>query len=482
MDFAQIILSPFVWLLTVFYNLFGSYGLALIFFAIVVKLILFPFSLKGKRSMIQMNMLSDKMQKLQKQYGKDKERYNLELQKLYEKEKVNPMSGCLWSFVPLLILLPLYAIIRQPLKYMMGVNSQDLLNAVANAVQWNSAALDMGWIKEAADSFANTGYNQLYLASLITPENLASVQAAVGEAGSKIFSINFDFLGLIDLSQTPQLKFWTISGGFGLFLLPVISAASGFVFSLISMKTNSVNQKSAQAVNNATAKSMLIVSPLMSLWIGFAMPAALCVYWIANNLLSMLQEFLCGKLLKKDYEKAAAQQAERERQEKEEEKERRRLAAEERARRLEEEKQNKGRKKKAEKKPAEEEEKIPGAVKEASRVGMRQYARGRAYDPYRYSAEGPTAYPGAAPVFQKKEDTRALEKESDELEQVALEQAADEAIVEAIREEQAGAAPAGLSETPVLETPTYEAPDYDAAEAEAPYAEESEESEDKDKE
>lgn len=482
MDFAQIILSPFVWLLTVFYNLFGSYGLALIFFAIVVKLILFPFSLKGKRSMIQMNMLSDKMQKLQKQYGKDKERYNLEVQKLYEKEKVNPMSGCLWSFVPLLILLPLYAIIRQPLKYMMGVNSQDLLNAVANAVQWNSAALDMGWIKEAADSFANTGYNQLYLASLITPENLASVQAAVGEAGSKVFSINFDFLGLIDLSQTPQLKFWTISGGFGLFLLPVISAASGFVFSLISMKTNSVNQKSAQAANNATAKSMLIVSPLMSLWIGFAMPAALCVYWIANNLLSMLQEFLCGKLLKKDYEKAAAQQAERERQEKEEEKERRRLAAEERARRLEEEKQNKGRKKKAEKKPAEEEEKIPGAVKEASRVGMRQYARGRAYDPYRYSAEGPTAYPGAAPVFQKKEDTRALEKESDELEQVALEQAADEAIVEAIREEQAGAAPEGLSETPVLETPTYEAPDYDAAEAEAPYAEESEESEDKDKE
>ena len=482
MDFAQIILSPFVWLLTVFYNLFGSYGLALIFFAIVVKLILFPFSLKGKRSMIQMNMLSDKMQKLQKQYGKDKERYNLEVQKLYEKEKVNPMSGCLWSFVPLLILLPLYAIIRQPLKYMMGVNSQDLLNAVANAVQWNSAALDMGWIKEAADSFANTGYNQLYLASLITPENLASVQAAVGEAGSKVFSINFDFLGLIDLSQTPQLKFWTISGGFGLFLLPVISAASGFVFSLISMKTNSVNQKSAQAANNATAKSMLIVSPLMSLWIGFAMPAALCVYWIANNLLSMLQEFLCGKLLKKDYEKAAAQQAERERQEKEEEKERRRLAAEERARRLEEEKQNKGRKKKAEKKPAEEEEKIPGAVKEASRVGMRQYARGRAYDPYRYSAEGPTAYPGAAPVFQKKEDTRALEKESDELEQVALEQAADEAIVEAIREEQAGAAPEGLSETLVLETPTYEAPDYDAAEAEAPYAEESEESEDKDKE
>ena len=97
----EIILTPFVWLLQVFYDWCGSYGLALILFAIVVKLILFPFSLKGKRSMIQMNMLSDKMNKLQKQYGKDKERYNLEIQKLYEKENVNPMGGCLWSFLPL---------------------------------------------------------------------------------------------------------------------------------------------------------------------------------------------------------------------------------------------------------------------------------------------------------------------------------------------------------------------------------------------
>ena len=235
MDFAQIILSPFVWLLTFFYNLFGSYGIALILFAVVVKLILFPFSLKGKRGMIQMNMLQGKMQKLQKQYGKDKERYNAEVQKLYEKEKVNPMSGCLWSFLPLLILIPLYAIIRQPIKYMMGINDADVLNTIAQTVDWSTQAVNMGWIKEATDTFTNSGYNQLYLASLITPENLSAVQSAVGEVGKNLFSINFDFLGLVDLSQMPQLKFWTIAGGFGLFLMPVISAVTGFVFSLISM-------------------------------------------------------------------------------------------------------------------------------------------------------------------------------------------------------------------------------------------------------
>lgn len=400
MDFAQIILSPFVWLLRFFYNISGSYGIAVILFAIVVKLILFPFSLKGKRSMIQMNMLSGKMQKLQKQYGKDQARYQQEVQKLYEKENVNPMGGCLWSFLPLLVLLPLYAIIRQPIKYMMGVNAQDVLNTVAETVNWGATALDMGWIREAAEGFANIGYNQLYLSSLITPENLSTVQAAVGEAGSGLFAINFDFLGLIDLSQIPQLKFWTIAGGFGLFLLPVISAVSGFLFSLLSMKTNSVNQQSDQA-NNSTAKSMLIVSPLMSLWIGFSMPAALCVYWIANNLLSMIQELICHQMLKKDYAKAAALRQEQERLEKEEEKQRKRQAAEERARRLEEEKNSRGKKKKGEKKPQEDDGRISGEVKAASRVGMRQYARGRAYDPYRYSPDGPTPYPGQAPLFPR---------------------------------------------------------------------------------
>ena len=401
----EIILTPFAWLLQLFYNFCGSYGLALILFAVVVKVVLFPLSLKGKRSMIQMNILSGQMQKLQKQYGKDRQRYNLEVQKLYEKEKINPMGGCLWSFIPLIILMILYPIIREPIHYMMGINDAETLNTIAQTVGWSTQAVNMGWIKEATDTFANSGYNQLYLASLITPENLEAVKAAVGQAGSGIIAINFDLFGLVDLSQVPQLQFWTIQGGFGLFLLPVISALTGVVFSLISMKTNAINKQSAQT-NSSSAKSMMIVSPLISLWIGFTMPAALCVYWVANNLLSMVQEFLCSIILKKDYEEAARKQAERELQEKEEEKEERRRKAEERARRIEEEKLNRGKKKKAEKK-REDEEKVPGIVKEYSRVGIRQYARGRAYDPYRYSEEGPTCYPGEEPIFARKADQAA---------------------------------------------------------------------------
>ena len=376
----EIILTPFAWLLRFFYSLCGSYGLTLVLFAVVVKVVLFPLSLKGKRSMIQMNILQGQMQKLQKQYGKDRQRYNLEVQKLYEKEKVNPMGGCLWSFIPLIILMVLYPIIRAPIHYMMGITDPNSLNAIAEAVNWSTQAVDMGWIKQAAASFTETAgyYNELYLASLINADNLAAVQQAVtaaGGVGANVFSINFSLFGLVDLSQIPQLQFWTITGGLGLFLLPVISAVTGVFFSFISMKTNAINKQSAQ--NNSSAKTMMIVSPLISLWIGFTLPAALCVYWIANNLLSMLQEFLCSRILKKDYEEVARKQAERELQEKEEEKEERRRKAEERARRIEEEKLNRGKKKKAEKKH-EDEEKIPGIVKEYSRVGIRQYARGRA--------------------------------------------------------------------------------------------------------
>lgn len=381
MGISYYLMMPFTWLLTMLYQFFNSYGIALMFFALVVKVILFPLSLKGKRGMIQMNMLNGKIQKLQKQYAKDQQKYQQEVQKLYEKEGGNPMGGCLWSFLPLFILLPLYAIIRQPLKYMMGLTG-DQITAVAQALNWGSVAASNGWIKEAAE-FANVGYNQLYLASLITPEKVAAVQAAVGTTAKEIFSINFSFFG-VNLALQPHLKFW-LDGmmGFGLFLVPVVSALTSILFSWVTTKTNNLNN---QNQNNSTNMMMLLMTPLMSLWIGFAMPAALSVYWIANNVLGLVQEIISGRLLKKDYEKAAEAARLREIEEKEEEKRLRREKAEQRAREAEEARKNKGKKK--EKDP--DQEKMTPEQKAASRVGMRQYARGRAYDPDRFG--GVTVY------------------------------------------------------------------------------------------
>ena len=366
-----IILTPFAWLLMVFYDFFESYGLALILFALVIKLVLFPFNLKGKKSMIQMNLLSGKMQQLQKQYGKDRERYNLEIQKLYEKEKVNPMSGCLWSFIPIIFLMVLYGIIREPLTYLMNVPA-DMIETVAEIT-----------------GVANSGtYPQIaMLKAIADPAVLEQVKAALGDAGADLFSMNVEFLG-ISLAKIPQLNFWTNGldwGSIGLFLLPLVSVATSVLSMYVSLKTNQMNRGGEQNDQMAkTNRTMMITMPLISLWIGYTVPAGLSIYWIAQYVFSIFQEIICGRLLKKDYEKARAEAAERERQEKEDEKRRKEEARLERQRRLEEEKKNRGKKKPKKAEPAE-----PGINKDDSRIGIRAYARGRAYDPIRFGGVQP---------------------------------------------------------------------------------------------
>ena len=388
-----IILQPFAWLLLFFYNLFNSYGLALILFAIVVKIILFPVTLKQKKSMIQTTMLSSRMQQLQKQYGKDRERYNLELQKLYEKENVNPMGGCLWSLVPMIVLILLYNIIRYPLVYFMGL-SADQIQTLATQLDWSNVAVANGWVAEAVMEkaeglFQNGAYNQLYLLSLVTNENLASLQSAVGADG--LFVMNFQFLG-IDLSKIPSWRFWVDGlNSIKLFILPIISVCVSFLSMKVSMATNQMNSQTDNKQVDSTNRMMLWMMPLMSLWIGFSVPAGLSVYWITQYFVTMVQEVICGRMLKKDYEAAREAAAKREAEEKEEEKRRKEEARLERQRRLDEEKKNRGKKKPAQKKDKEPDQE--GVNREDSREGIRAYARGRAYIPGRYGGVTPYTDP-----------------------------------------------------------------------------------------
>ena len=363
MDIWQIVLMPFSWLLKTFCQVFDNYGVALILFTLVVKIILFPLSLKGKKSMIKMNLLSGQMKEIQQRCGTDRERYNQEIQKLYADNQVSPMGGCGWSMVPLLILMPLYAIIRRPLKYLMGLTDAGT-TAVANALGVTGFQ-------------AGSGFGELTLAAQLNAGNLSTAKEAVTAAGLSaggLFVINFNFLGL-DLSQIPSLNFW--QGGItpssvGLFLLPIISACLSLLSMMVSQRTNKMN---ANQDTNGSMRSMMIISPLISLWIGFTMPAGLCLYWISNSLFMMVQEVICGKILKKDYEAAQREMEARAAKAKEEEKERRRQAAQRKAQAIA---ANKG------KKVPHKEKKGKGVDVTASQRGDRPYAMGRAYDPNRY--------------------------------------------------------------------------------------------------
>ena len=133
---TNIITMPFAWVMRLLYSLTGSYGMTLIFFTLVVKLVMLPFQMKSKKSMVRMGRLSSRQAELQKKYANNQQKYQEELQKLYTEAGVNPMGGCLWSFLPLAILLPLYSIVRLPLQYFLrlGTDVIEQIRTLAESV------------------------------------------------------------------------------------------------------------------------------------------------------------------------------------------------------------------------------------------------------------------------------------------------------------------------------------------------------------
>ena len=112
---------PFAALLRLFYNVTGSYGVSLILFTLVIKLVMLPFQMKSKKGMMRMSRMSGKLKDLQTRYKNNQQKYAEEVQKLYAEEGVSPMGGCLWSFLPLPILIALYSIIRSPITHFMNL-------------------------------------------------------------------------------------------------------------------------------------------------------------------------------------------------------------------------------------------------------------------------------------------------------------------------------------------------------------------------
>lgn len=397
-NIADIIRVPFGYLLEVLYNLTSNYGVALVLFSVVIKLVLLPVGIKSKKSSMKMSRLSPKMKELEAKYAGDQTKYQMAVQQMYKDEGVSMTGGCLWSFIPLLILLPLYTVIRQPLNYLMHIPA-DLGQQI------------VAFMRESAPSLftANTYYDQLIVA-----RHLGDFSEALKEAIPALQSINlapmsFDFVG-IDLGAVPQFAFWNWANydwaNIGLFLLPVISALVQVAAMLIGQKMNNtvatdkdgVQDKEAVKKANSTNMVMILMMPLMSLWIGFTVPAALSVYWTVQGVLGVVQDAILTVHYRKVYDeedrvKAAAYAAKMEAEEAKE-----RLRAQRRAENPDGITMNTSKKKlQQQQKEASANAAREYAAKQAEKQGVapeestvlsgdpnRPYARGRAYKPERY--------------------------------------------------------------------------------------------------
>ena len=372
---------PFAWLVRLFYTLTSSYGLALIFFTLVIKLVMLPFQMKSKKGMIRMSRVSGRMQELQKQYKNNPQRYQMEVQKLYQEEGASPMSGCLWSFIPLPILLALYSIIRQPITHFMMLSKDVLQTVVQSAADAGVNLTNIVMMDKATGApalkdglYQMAAYGQINLVKAVQEMGLSTPEGW--------FDMNYNFLGL-DLTATPweYVKSFTFTWAvIGVILIPILAGLSQFVFSKLTMKT----QPQADAAGGASMKSMMYMMPLMSVYIAFIMPAALGVYWIAQSVFSLIQEAILNKtfsakLSEEEEARFQARQADRQRRMEE-------ARVQEQQRKQEEQKKKTLREKQqaAQAAKAVKAAKAATSTTEAGRVGDRPYARGRAYKADRY--------------------------------------------------------------------------------------------------
>ena len=418
------IAKPFGVLLLWIYNLVENYGIAIFLFACVVKVILLPFQMKSKKSMMRMNRLAPKVKELEKKHSGNPQKYQAEVSKLYKQEKINPMSGCLWSLIPFPILIALYEAIRYPLTTMMGVGEELIAQGgvIANKLA------ELGYVPSATEA-----YLQLEQSQFIS----AHFDAFAG-LSDKLVQINYKFLGM-NLGSIPNWKFfmstnWSDVGewapALGLFLIPFVSALLSWLQMKVSTAAQKKDKKDETKQDAATAaqmKSMNLMMPFMSLYFCFIMPGALGVYWIFNSLLAMVQELILNRYYQKVMDKEDAIRLEKEKL-REAELERKRQETE----RLKAEGKSAANTNTSKKKQkAELDELRAAAVREerakrremlgiqeeekpASQVGNRRYARGRAYVADRFTNPEAAAEATAAAAAES-EFGAAIDESEDEV-------------------------------------------------------------------
>ncbi len=396
----EIITVPFGWLLNFLYQFTGSYGLSLILFAILVQVVMLPITAKSKKSMMKMTRMQPRINAIQQKYANDKQKQQEAIQQLQKEEGATMgCGGCLWSFVPLLILIPLYTIIREPLTNMLGA-SGEVMAEIAKVMGANT----------------NDGYWQISAAQAIfdDPSRFAAIP---GITEKTLAGIDFEFLG-IQMGALPQLKVWDSTvwawdwAHIGAVLVPLISAGSQILQTQISRRNNNslvTNEKGVEDKEAAeksqsaqTSKVMMWMMPLMSLWIGFSVPVALSLYWFVGGVVRTVEDVILDKKYRKIYDAEDAERLKKAMELEAIEAEKERIRAERRAANPDGITDNTSKKKLQKKQQQAEEaakaaakkeydakkgivEEEPEEKKTLSGIADRPYCKGRAYDPNRYT-------------------------------------------------------------------------------------------------
>lgn len=299
----------FGYLLNFIYNFVNNYGLAMIIFTLVIKIVMLPLSIKQQRMLKKSNKLQEKMKVLQFKYKNDPDKLNREMMNLYKEEKMNPFSGCLSTIIQFILLISIFYMVRCPLTYMKKVDTESI-NSYVSQMQEDEKSVSAAYPE--IDIIREVDYLKEK-----NPE----------DSNIDKLSINMEFLGL-DLSKIPQqnLTDWTV------YIIPVLYIISSFV----SIKLNNSMQKKASKTNDSEAviditeesnkkedkknqlikveeegpaeeefdamaqtnKMMSWMIPIMSVSISIVAPLGLALYWLVNNITMIVERLVLNKIIK----------------------------------------------------------------------------------------------------------------------------------------------------------------------------------------
>lgn len=289
--------SLFGYLLSFLYNIVNNYGIAIILFTIIIKLLLLPLSIKQQRTMKKSAKIQEKMKVIQFKYKNDPEKMNQEMMNLYKNEKMSPFSGCLTAIIQMLLLLSIFYLVKSPITYMEKMSSEDI-NKYVTQLQEDGREVskvypeidlirEYSWLKEK------------------NPE----------DANIDKLNIQMNFLGL-DLSKIPQQNMTDYT----VYIIPILYILSSFIsIRMTTAMQQKQNEKKKEAVIDGktgeeekkedeneldavmqTNKMMSWMMPIMSISIAFVAPLGLALYWLMSNILMILERLILDKVIKQE--------------------------------------------------------------------------------------------------------------------------------------------------------------------------------------
>lgn len=271
----------FGYILNAIYNIdfIRNYGIAIIIFTILIKIILLPITIKQQKTMKKTTAIQEEVKKIQDKYKGNQEKINQETIELYKREKMSPCSGCFSGIIQIVLILSVFYLVSQPLSHMRKIEKPIIDNHIAQ-------------IKEASPD-----------KNIMYPE--ISVIREKGAQDENVY-INMNFLGL-DLSSVPSGNLSNIQ----VYVIPALYVITSIIS--IRISTNSTKKKSnkdekegeATEIDLATQmnKNMSFVMPIMSVMIAMVAPLGLALYWLVNNILTIIERLYVDRFFKKEEEK-----------------------------------------------------------------------------------------------------------------------------------------------------------------------------------